>query len=44
MLVGRLAVGGGNDWDAIGLVGAPRTEPVYSPGAVLRDAEGPGLE
>jgi hypothetical protein len=38
MLVGRLAVGGGKGWDAIELVGAPRTEPVYSGGAALRDA------
>jgi hypothetical protein len=39
-VVGRLAVGGGNDWLVIWLVGAGWTEPVYSAGAELRDANG----
>jgi hypothetical protein len=41
---GRLAVGGGNDWLEIWLVGAGCTEPVYSAeGAELRDANGLAL-
>jgi hypothetical protein len=40
-VAGRLAVGGGgSDWLVIWLVGAGCTEPVYSAGAELRDANG----
>jgi hypothetical protein len=42
-VLGRLALGGGKGWLEIWLVGAGCTEPVYSAGAELRDANGLAL-